>query len=169
MCKKDGWCSCCCNWSMKVAIFGLAISAIFLVLAAVINFHTFGFVVACIGMIASGGYIWFIMKDKRSASDYQDLPADDEAKTKTHSVWSKILWVLFVILVTGVIPPLAFARLMALWRRKHWRMDQNKFPSACGSWAEANGCTRITLDEAGCVRPIDILTENQIIFKVANS
>ena len=82
------------------------------------NFHTFGFVLAIVGMLASGAYIFFILKDKKDSPDYQHLPADESIEHKTYSIWSRILWVIFTVVVTAVIPLLAFARLMALCRRE---------------------------------------------------
>ena len=96
---------------------------------------------------------------------------------------------LYVALVVSV-GLLGFARLFVLCRRMEWRNDlvsdtmssifHNNpalfgFPTACGDWAEADGCTRIDAIATGktqtdpyvfqgCVRPKEIPDENTIVF-----
>ena len=64
------------------------------------------------------------------------------------------------------IGTLAFVRLLALFRRIKWRNDlsDDEFPSKCGSWAEDNGCTRLTLASDGCVRASSLKNSNSVIF-----
>ena len=46
--------NCCCfRWSKTMSIVGMALSVIEFILAAVYNFHTFGFCLAIVGMLAS--------------------------------------------------------------------------------------------------------------------
>ena len=57
--------------------------------------------------------------------------------------------------------------MISLLRRDKWRDDlDGKFPSACGAWSENNGCTRVTLEQSGCVRAKSISTENSLIFSI---
>ena len=64
-----------------------------------------------------------------------------------------------------IIGLLALIRLSSLLGQSGWRNDLGEaFPSACGDWAEAQGCTRVTLEEAGCTRPDKIEQENSIVF-----
>ena len=49
--------------------------------------------------------------------------------------------------------------------RTGWRNDLGTtFPSACGSWAEAMGCTRIMLEKNSCVRAKQIPEQNTLIL-----
>ena len=62
---------------------------------------------------------------------------------------------------------MSFVRLVSLFRRIEWRNDlDDKFPTACGSWSEEHGCTRVTLEKAGCTRPEEITKDNSLIFQV---
>ncbi len=79
-----------------------------------------------------------------------------------------ILWVLYICLTVFVLL-LGAVRIIALTDHIHWRESVNGvFPTACGDWAEADGCTRITLEESGCTRPLEIPTENSIVFETAD-
>ena len=79
-----------------------------------------------------------------------------------------ILWVIYICL-TVFVAILGIVRIIALTDRMHWRDTvDGVFPQACGDWAEANGCTRITLEESGCTRPLEIPTENSIVFETAD-
>ena len=76
---------------------------------------------------------------------------------------TKALWILFVIFVSFV-GVLGSVRLISLSMRTSWRTDLGStFPTACGSWAAGNGCTRVTLEKDGCTRPDKISTENGLI------
>ena len=56
-------------------------------------------------------------------------------------------------------------RISDLFRREKWRNNlNNEFPDACGSWSVPNGCTRVTLDQAGCERVGSIPEKNSLIF-----
>ena len=62
---------------------------------------------------------------------------------------------------------MSFARLISLFRRVTWRNDlDGAFPAACGSWAQEHGCTRVTLDSAGCTRQKEISKNNSLIFDI---
>ena len=85
---------------------------------------------------------------------------------KKSAKWSKILWIIYVCFLF-FIGVLALFRLISLCRRVTWRKDLNsEFPSECGDWAAENGCTRVSLSKAGCVRTNNISTENSVIFNV---
>ena len=63
---------------------------------------------------------------------------------------------------------LFFGRIASLRRRHYWRKSAeagNIFPGACGVWAAANGCTRITMND--CTRPGSIPTDQSILFDVS--
>ena len=80
-----------------------------------------------------------------------------------------VFWVLFMILVsfTGLLASLRFYALVA---QSGWRNGLgSSFPAACGDWAINAGCTRVSLDSAGCTRPIDIPTENSLVFNTLNT
>ena len=78
MCRKEGCCSgCCCNQNLLVAIFGMTVSSMALLFAAVYNFHTFGFCLALVGMLTSGLYVFFILKSNKLRANYESLPADE--------------------------------------------------------------------------------------------
>ena len=76
-----------------------------------------------------------------------------------------MLWIIYVCFI-AFICTLAFVRMIALFRRIKWRKDleSDEFPTACGSWAEDNGCTRVTLNKAGCVRTKSLTTDNSVVF-----
>ena len=157
-CKKD---CCCVRWNKTTAIVGFVISIAELIFAAVYNFHTFGFCLALIGMILSSVFFYLIYKEEKNMgfdartestslndehSTYRPIAGVEELYQKNNPGFCrKLIWVLYVtsIVCLGL---LAFARLFALCRRTSWRSDlDGAFPTACGSWAEANGCTRVTL------------------------
>ena len=82
--------------------------------------------------------------------------------------WCVLLWVIYICL-TIFVGFLAIIRIIALTSRMSWRESVNgNFPTACGDWAEANGCTRISLYETGCTRPESIPTENSIVFATSD-
>ena len=82
--------------------------------------------------------------------------------------WHKVLWVIYIAGIV-FIGTLAFVRMIALFRRIKWRNSlDDTFPTACGDWAIEHGCTRVTLEQAGCTRPRDIATSNSIVFNVNN-
>lgn len=75
----------------------------------------------------------------------QEVQAKGSSRNKT-------LWIIYIVLVV-FIGILGFVRLVSLFRRITWRNElDDKFPAACGSWAAQKGCTRVTLEESGCVR-----------------
>ena len=91
------------------------------------------------------------------------LVQEEQAKSSTRN---KTLWIIYICLVV-FIGALSFVRLIALFRRIKWRNDlDDTFPSACGSWAAEHGCTRVTLEESGCVRAKDIPAQNSVIFDI---
>ena len=61
-------------------------------------------------------------------------------------------------------------RLINLTAHYDWVQEHsNKFPSACGDWAEERGCTRILLEKDQCVSfkgSPSIVSETEIIFKI---
>mmetsp|Transcript_5865 Transcript_5865/g.7077 ORF Transcript_5865/g.7077 Transcript_5865/m.7077 type:complete len:204 (-) Transcript_5865:83-694(-) len=82
--------------------------------------------------------------------------------------WVTPVWVLFVTL-TSIVGILAVIRIIALSMHSSWRSDLNgAFPEKCGSWAESDGCTRITLRQASCIRDKDISSENNIVINTVN-
>jgi len=83
---------------------------------------------------------------------------------KKNTRWSSTIWVIYICLVV-LIGTMGFLRLVGLLRRVLWREDLgDNFPSACGDWSEAHGCTRVTLLNSGCERVEDISGSNSIIF-----
>lgn len=61
---------------------------------------------------------------------------------------------------------LAFVRVYALCDHMGWRSNvEGQFPTNCGYWAIDNGCTRVSLEQSGCTRPLGIVTENSVIFQ----
>lgn len=90
-----------------------------------------------------------------------------EVATKQNR-WHRILWIIYICFIV-FIGTLAFVRMIALFRRISWRNDlDGAFPTACGSWAAKNGCTRVTLEESGCTRQKSIPSQNSLIFNVQN-
>ena len=90
-------------------------------------------------------------------------------KTKKASKCHSFLWMLYVTLVV-TIWLLGFVRLVSLFMRIRWRNDlDGVFPSACGDWAIGDGCTRVTLRDAGCTRPGDIVSENSLVFPLKDN
>ena len=45
---------------------------------------------------------------------------------------------------------------------------QGEFPSGCAYWTEADGCTRVTIEKAGCVRPGQIVSEKSVVFSYSD-
>ena len=87
---------------------------------------------------------------------------------RKQACWVKPLWLL-LIAFTVLVSFLAVIRIAALSSRSGWRSDQgSSFPEACGSWAEANGCTRVTMKQDGCIRPEKIVSENSLILPTGN-
>ena len=83
---------------------------------------------------------------------------------KKQGRWSSILWIIYIIFIV-FIGVLLFVRFVALLRRIKWRNSlDEKFPAECGSWAADSGCTRVTLEESGCVREKQIPENNSLIF-----
>ena len=58
-------CKNCCNGHTWVSITGLSISGFELILACVYNFHLIGFGFSLIGIITSGLYLHFAIRDKK--------------------------------------------------------------------------------------------------------
>lgn len=156
---------------MIVSIVGLSLSFFELILASVYNLHMIGLGMAIIGIITSGLYLHFNVKDMkdRNASTSSRIQSESEhgdsidrpivtsgadimreeqireVATKNNR-WHRILWIIYVCFIV-FIGTLAFVRMIALFRRVSWRNDlDGQFPSACGSWAAKNGCTRVVLD-----------------------
>ena len=85
-------------------------------------------------------------------------------EAKKGNKWNKVLWIIYICFIV-LIGAMSCGRLVSLFRRIRWRNDlDGVFPAACGSWSENHGCTRVVLEEAGCVRPKDVKTENAIVF-----
>ena len=129
-----------------------------MILAAVYNFHAFGFFMGLTGLLTSVPQtIWFVKHHKHPR--YRQ----DETRCKYNS--KLILWLLYVSVI--VFNGLAIvARIFALTRREEWRDElAGNFPLECPLWAERRGCTRISLEEDSCIRPLEILEENSIIFR----
>ena len=178
---------CCCRWNLTFPFIGLILSFTECLLAALVNFHPMGFFVGILGLVCSAVFLYLIMKSRgeqkpttthvkiqRDLLDTEDDDVDNgnnevveyEAlpKIKRETCFPKFIWFCFVTIIS-IIGFLAFIRLFSLFRRIQWRKELGaNFPSNCGSWAEADGCTRITLDKSGCVRQFDIPTENSILF-----
>ena len=73
---------------------------------------------------------------------------------------------MFYMFFLGFITVLSFLRLFSVFMHMKWRKElYGEFPTECGDWAVDNGCTRVQLEAAGCVRAKDIVTENSIIFE----
>ena len=72
----------------------------------------------------------------------------------------------FLLLVLSM----SIFRLVCLTAHLDWIQEHNdKFPSACGDWAEDYGCTRILLEKDQCVSfkgSPSIVSETEIIFKI---
>lgn len=172
---------------------GLSLSFWEFLLACVYNFHRFGFAFSIIGIICSGLYLHFNLRDQRSltrtesqafqanaggeaaageskqplvsGADLMRAQQVEEEQKKTHR-WSRILWIIYICFIV-LIGTMSFVRLVSLFRRIKWRNDlDDQFPTACGNWSESHGCTRVTLESAGCTRPEEITKENSLIFQV---
>ena len=68
-------CKCCirgCNKHFPVSIVGLSLSLFELILASVYNFHMIGFGMSIIGIITSGLYLHFSIKDERAKQASRD-------------------------------------------------------------------------------------------------
>jgi dipeptide/tripeptide permease len=75
--------NCCCfRWSKTMSIVGMALSVIEFILAAVYNFHTFGFCLAIVGMLASAVFFFLIRKEettKMSKENKESVNSNEEA------------------------------------------------------------------------------------------
>ena len=60
---------------------------------------------------------------------------------------------------------MAFIRVYVQLSRASWRNSLETFPTGCGDWA-LEGCTRLVLTEAECVRPGGLENTNTIVFDV---
>ena len=65
MCRKQGDKKGCCSAHQWVSIVGLSLSFFELILASVYNFHLLGFGLAIIGILTSGLYLHFAIRDQR--------------------------------------------------------------------------------------------------------
>lgn len=163
-----------------VSVIGLSLSFFELILASVYNLQMIGLGLSIIGIITSGLYLHFNIKDMKkdrnqsnsshiqSESDVgadggesrpilppsgTDIMREEQRRevANKQNRWHRILWIIYVCFIV-FIGTLAFVRMIALFRRVRWRNDLNgKFPTACGSWAK-NGCTRVVLESSGCTR-----------------
>ena len=135
-----------------------------MILAAVYNFHLFGFILALICLLSS--VVEFVLirislKEVEKSKDDKDIKPIKSRKCQV------VLWVLYLVLVV-LIGLFALARLLSLVMRASWRDDlDGKFPEACGDWAADMGCTRVTLEKAGCTRPEEIVDENSLVFPIS--
>ena len=60
-------------------------------------------------------------------------------------------------------------RVSVFQAHREWRANLHVFPEECSDWStqsEQGGCTRLVLEEAGCVRAEKIRKETEIIFDV---
>jgi len=77
-CKKGGKRNC--SGHQWVSIVGLSLSFFELILASVYNFHMLGFGLSIIGILTSGLYLHFAIKDQRvadSATNQINAASDD--------------------------------------------------------------------------------------------
>ena len=176
--------SCCCiTPKMSIVVIGLLVSLIEITLASCYNFHAFGCSMAVVGLIASVAFCCYVKKSSQNDDDrerdsvetsvndsqkYTPVPNVEQlianSKKKKQSCFVTALWMLFVTLVI-VVGLLGFTRLFALCRRMEWRNDLgDRYPTACGDWAESDGCTRIALPKDECTRSDKIPSENSIVF-----
>ena len=82
----------------------------------------------------------------------------------TNTKYNKVAWIIYICFIL-FISAMAFVRLICLFRRIEWRNDLgNTFPASCGDWASEHGCTRVTLEADGCMRPGSITTSNSLVF-----
>ena len=73
-----------------------------------------------------------------------------------------MFYTFFLIFITL----LSILRLFSVCMHMKWRKElYDEYPKACGDWAADNGCTRVQLEKAECVRAQDIVTENSVIFE----
>ena len=78
--------------------------------------------------------------------------------------YNKVAWVIYICFIL-FISTMAVLRLVCLFRRIEWRNNLNgEFPAACGDWASEHGCTRVTLDAAGCHAEGSIPSQNSLVF-----
>ena len=201
-------CKNCCNGHTWVSITGLSLSFFELILASIYNFHMIGFGLSIIGIITSGLYLHFAIRDKReldsanstnqalspTSTDSNHNNLDDsnrglvnnsnnggnaqtgvsimkaqqiQEESKKNNRWSRVLWIVYLCFIV-FIGVLGIVRLISLFRRVKWRADlDDKFPDACGDWSVEHGCTRVTLEESGCVREKDIPSHNSLIFNIS--
>jgi hypothetical protein len=100
--------------------------------------------------------------EKSSLLERQNL--EGKAQARRWNKWLVLLWVIFICIsvFTLFLCPI---RMVSLLVKKGWRSKLNGgFPSHCGTWAEKNGCTRVTLYEDDCVRVKEIPEYYSIVF-----
>ena len=73
---KCGWC--CVRPSKTTALVGFFLSLTELILAACYNFHTFGFVLAIVGLLASIAYLIIICMGDKNRADSKELSLNGE-------------------------------------------------------------------------------------------
>ena len=189
MARGDKCCWCCkCDKHIAISITGISLSCFEFTLAAIYNYDYIGSGLAIIGIICSGLYLYFNLKDLRQRSEstmsQQTRTTDNEdqqrlvtgvdimraqqveEERKKSTRWSRVLWIVYICFIV-LIGTMCFARLVSLLRRIKWRNDlDGQFPTDCGSWAKEKGCTRVTLEASGCVDEKSIKTSNSLVFDV---
>ena len=89
-------------------------------------------------------------------------------KKKKRPLWQGILWMFYMFFLI-FITLMSILRLFSIFMHMRWRSElYGEFPTECGDWAVDNGCTRVQLEELGCVRAKDIVTENSVIFELTD-
>lgn len=88
MCSKSG---CCCVKPSKItSIVGFILSLIELILAAVYNFHAFGFSLAIIGLVSSVVFFFITRKDAKRTNDKRDSMRDEDARGSNQSTFKPV-------------------------------------------------------------------------------
>ena len=148
----------------------------------VYQFHAVGFTAGLLGLVCTPVmYFIFFEKDKTTEpgviGDNHDFKENfntgienSSERVEKSTCVKKLVWVLYIIYVVMLFL-LTFLRIFVLCRRTEWRGELNdEFPTECGPWAAAAGCTRLVMQkesaEDGCVKTGDLASEYAIVFEV---
>ena len=162
--------------------FAFVTSITEIICTMVYQFHALGFTAGLLCFVCTP-VLYFLFFDTKKTEpeiigdNHEDFKEnfntgiENSSERQWEPTWlKKLFWVLYCIFVVMLFL-LTFLRIFVLCRRTEWRSDLNdEFPTECGEWAAAAGCTRLVMEKesmkGGCVKTGDLASEYEIVFEV---